>query len=328
MKVLTPEQWEKYAPVLQEMEKYRNLSEEEKEQIILQIVSSTYIDLMCDWAFKHVFGHDKESLMMLLNDFLPEKIVDLQYDDKELDLFSHDDKLVVMDVVCETENGRKILVEMQKSEKRNFRSRMLYYGAGMFYKQLKSGQDYDKLMPVYVICFMNFTLRHEQNQLVYRYEVFEESSHERYEPDKKKEQLMTWIYCELPRFAGPSNRELSPVEQWFDIIQNMRTFALNPKHVDRRFTGILEACRQNRLPDTEQLQYIRAMISEREKQEIAEVYLERGIEQGKKLGFDEGMEQGVEQNKKDVAKQMLARGYDVAEIAAITGLPVEVLSQL
>ena len=72
----------------------------------------------------------------------------------------------------------------------------------------------------------------------------------------------------------------SPVEQWFDILQNMRTFALNPKHVDKRFTGILEACRQNRLPDTEQLQYIRAMISEREKQEIAEVYLERGIEQG------------------------------------------------
>ncbi len=85
-----------------------------------------------------------------------------------------------------------------------------------------------------------------------------------------------WGYCELPRFAGPVSHELSPVE----LLQNMRTFALNPKHVDKRFTGILEACRQNRLPDTEQLQYIRAMISEREKQEIAEVYLERGIEQG------------------------------------------------
>ena len=315
-KVLTPEQWEKYAPVWQEMEKYRNLSEEEKEQIILQIVSAPYIDLMCDWAFKHVFGHDKDSLMMLLNDFLPEKIVDLEYDDKELDLFDHDDKLVVMDVVCKTENGQRILVEMQKSEKKNFRSRMLYYGAGMFYKQLKSGEDYGKLMPVYVICFMNFTLRHKQNQLVYRYEVFEEASHERYEPDKKKEQLLTWIYCELPRFAGPTSHELSPVEQWFDILQNMRNFALNPKHVDKRFSGILEACRQNRLPDTEQIQYIRAMISEREKQEIAEVYLERGIEQG------------IELNKKDMAKRMLERGYDSSEVAELTGLPIEEISQL
>ena len=51
------------------------------------------------------------------------------------------------------------------------------------------------------------------------------------------------------------------------------------------------------------------MISEREKQEIAEVYLERGIEQG------------IEQGKIDDAKRMLAHGYDVAEIMAITKLP-------
>ena len=91
----------------------------------------------------------------------------------------------------------------------------------------------------------------------------------------------------------------------------MRNFALNPKHVDKRFTSILEACRQNRLPDTEQIQYIRAMISEREKQEIAEVYLERGIEQG------------IEQGKKDTAKRMLERGYEVSDIAELTGLTLD-----
>jgi len=316
VKVLTPEQWDKYAPVLQEMEKYRNLSEEEKEQIILQIISAPYIDLMCDWAFKHVFGHDKESLMMLLNDFLPENIVDLEYDDKELDLFDHDDKLVVMDVMCKTKNGRRILVEMQKSQKKNFRSRMLYYGAGMLYKQLKSGENYGKLMPVYVICFMNFTLRHEQNQLVYRYEVFENASHERYEPDKKKEQLLTWIYCELPRFAAPLDWALSPVEQWFDILQNMRNFAVNPQHVDKRFKGILEACRQNRLPDAEQLQYVRAMISDREKQEIAEVYLEQGIEQGIELGTIKTI------------KKFAAAGVSTELIVNATGLPAEEIEAL
>ena len=100
----------------------------------------------------------------------------------------------------------------------------------------------------------------------------------------------------------------------------MRTFALNPKHVDKRFSGILEACRQNRLPDEEQIQYIRAMISEREKQEIAEVYLERGIEQG--------IQQGIEQGKKDTAKRMLERGYEVRDIAELTGLSIEEISLL
>ena len=111
-----------------------------------------------------------------------------------------------------------------------------------------------------------------------------------------------------------------PVEQWLDILQNMRTFALNPKHVYKRFTVILEACRQNLLPDKEQIQYIRATISEREKQEIAEVYLERGIEQG--------IEQGIEMNKKDMAKRMLGRGYEASEITELTELPIEEISQL
>lgn len=108
----------------------------------------------------------------------------------------------------------------------------------------------------------------------------------------------------------------------------MRNFALNPKHVDKRFSGILEACQQNRLPDTEQLQYIRAMISEREKQEIAKVYLERGIEQGIQQGIQQGIEQGIKQGiaqgaqleKCDVARRMLTMGIDPSVIAASTKL--------
>ena len=52
------------------------------------------------------------------------------------------------------------------------------------------------------------------------------------------------------------------------------------------------------------------MISDREKQEIAEVYLERGIEQG------------IEQEKQDTAKRMLAMRTDVAIIVEATKLSV------
>lgn len=58
------------------------------------------------------------------------------------------------------------------------------------------------------------------------------------------------------------------------------------------------------------------MISDREKQEIAEVYLERGIEQG------------IEQGKKDIARRMLERGYEVRDIAELTGLSIEEISLL
>lgn len=315
-KVLTPRQWEKYSPLIEEMQKLRTLSDEEKEQILLQIVSATYIDLLCDWAFKHVFGHNKENLIMLLNDFLPEKVVDIEYDSNELDLFSHDDKLVVMDVVCITESERRILVEMQKSDKANFRSRMLYYGAGMLYRQMNRGDDYGSLMPVYIICFMNFTLRHESDQLVYRYEMRETDTHERYEPSKGKESLLSVFFCELPRFIRPAHHKMSAIEEWFDLLKNMNTFVTKPEHINKRFDGILESCRQSQLPEIEQIQYVRAMLSDREKKDIADAYLQRGLE--------EGIQQGIRQT----AQRLLAAGASVELIQTATGLSAEEIEAL
>ena len=124
---LTPEQRQRYFETMDKYSRIRCLSQEEKEDLILRITSSEYIDLMCDWAFKHVFGHNKEHLMMLLNDFLPVKIVDIdeiQYDPNEVDTFKGDDKHVIMDVLCHTETEH-IIVEMQKSKNNEFRNRMV-----------------------------------------------------------------------------------------------------------------------------------------------------------------------------------------------------------
>ena len=65
---ITSEQYKLFEEVLNEYARLRTLSPEEKEDLIISITSSTYIDLMCDWAFKHVFGHDERNLIPLLND--------------------------------------------------------------------------------------------------------------------------------------------------------------------------------------------------------------------------------------------------------------------
>ena len=116
---LSPEQRKRYFDILEKYQQFRKLSREEKEDLILRITSTEYIDLLCDWAFKHVFGHNKEHLMMLLNDFLPVKITGIdkiEYDPNEVDVFKGDDKQVIMDVLCHTDT-EQIIVEMQKSLK-------------------------------------------------------------------------------------------------------------------------------------------------------------------------------------------------------------------
>ena len=77
---------QKFIAVVNEVERYRDLSEKEKEGIVLSIIGRPYMDLRSDWAFKHVL-QDKAILKMLLNDFLPEQIdsVELQPNEAFLD---------------------------------------------------------------------------------------------------------------------------------------------------------------------------------------------------------------------------------------------------
>ena len=313
---ITPKQRDYYFATLNKYKQCRMLSQEEKEDLILRIISSEHIDLLCDWAFKHVFGHNKEHLMMLLNDFLPVKITGIdriEYDPNEVDVLKGDDKQVIMDVLCHTDT-EQIIVEMQKSNNNEFRNRMVYYGGSMIAKQLKKGERYDKLQPVYVICFMNFRLLHQTDQLVYRYQLREQDSHEPYGNQ------LSLYFCELPRFVKESEEKLTPVEQWFAILQNMSNFVNRPANIDKRFEPIFEACRQNQLDILEQEQYFSAMISKHEREGIAAAYKEEGLREG----FEKGIEKGVIK----VAKSLKEMGYPVEDICKATGLEKDVVEGL
>ena len=318
---LTKEQLQHYLSILNEYEKYRCLSKEEKEDLVLQITSTTFIDLLCDWAFKHVFGHNKENLMLLLNDFLPEEIIDIEYDPNESDIYRGEDRQVIMDVICHTKD-RKFLVEMQKSGSNEFRNRMLYYGAASLVRQLSPGDGYDKMVPVYVICFMDFRLLHDTDQLVYRYQVREQDSGELY-----GQQLSIYL-CELPRWAKTLEEAKTPVEEWFDIMQNMCNFAVKPATANRRYDPIFAACQRGRLQVKEMEQYFRAMVTEREQQGIAAFYKEEGLREGYELGKAEGEAEGMAKGQTEIAKAMLKNGLSLEMVSACTGLAKDVVESL
>ena len=66
---MTKEQMAQYIAILDDVERYRNLSMEEKERIVRCVLEKPYMDLRSDWAFKHVF-QDLDLLKMLLEDIL------------------------------------------------------------------------------------------------------------------------------------------------------------------------------------------------------------------------------------------------------------------
>ncbi len=312
---LTPEQFAQYEAIVNEYDRYRRLSQEEKEDLIIRIATSTYIDLMCDWAFKHVFGHNEKNLILLLNDILPEEIVHIEYDPNEIDLWKGDDKKVIMDVLCHTKDDRKIIVEMQRADKEYLRNRLLYYGASMIHTQLHKGDSYGTLMPVYVVCFMNFRLKHDTDKLIYTYK-FRETSGEGY----TAKSLINVYLCELPRLASHPGKSLTPVEVWFDILQNMRNFASRPELYGKRYDSIFESSLQSPIPENEKLQYFRSMfdndvrsyLTDEDRQEIAEEFFAKGVDAG----------------KAEMAKALKELGDSDDKIARVSGLSQEEIAAL
>ena len=334
---LTKEQLKLYYSVLEEFEHIRTLSREEKEALLLDILSRPFIDLLCDWAFKHVFGHNEQNLMLLLNDLLPETITGIEYDPNEIDRFKGDDKNVIMDVLCHTEDGRKIIVEMQRHDKRNIRNRLLYYGAAMTHQQLAPGADYGELMPVYVICFMNFRLAHEENKLVYTYTIKEEGG-------EVYGNQITIMLCELPRLMKKTRKKMTPVEIWFDILQNMTNFAEKPEEYGAKYNSIFESSRQTPIPAQEKQQYLRSMFTEKIESVLSDEDRQAAWEEGKAAGmreaehilsdedrqaaWEEGEARGEARARESMAKKLKELGIKPEDIAKASGLSVEEVAAL
>ena len=70
--------------------------------------------------------------------------------------------------------------------------------------------------------------------------------------------------------------------------------------------------------------YIAAMLTEREKQNLVAPYFEEGLLKGRK----EGREEGSAKRSLEIARTMLAKGFDVATISECTGLSEEEIAAL
>lgn len=107
----------------------------------------------------------------------------------------------------------------------------------------------------------------------------------------------------------------------------MRNFASRPQDFGQRYDPIFKACQQTSLGENERKQYFRAMISDDEKQGIAEAYREEGFEEGLEAGLKQGMHQGRERAMLEVAGKLLATN-DLQFVSSVTGLSLDILEQM
>ncbi len=314
----------KFGSAFDGIESLRFLSDSEKEAIIGRIRSTEFIDITLDYGFRYVFGNHPELLKMLLEDILQLEIQELDRLPEEVVGTYVQDKYIVMDIGVLLKDGQRIIVEMQSTKKDDLRSRLVYYGSALIYNQLKRGSDVYKYGDVHVLMILNENLDHEDPddcRLVYRYQMREAESGECF-----GKQLQITI-CELPNLVKGSKDPMNVIEQWFYYFRNMKKFSTlagGPKILDERYRPLIEASKTRRFSDKEWKEYIKAMYTEKELENITKPYFEDGL----RKGIKQGLTQGVAQRNTEIAKAMLSDGIDIALVVKYSGLTPEEIAAL
>ena len=279
-----------------------------------------YVDLMIDVAFKRVFGQpaNKDLLIALLSVIIPEvKIDEITYLDKERNGSGLDDKKSVFDILCDTDQGEKVLVEVQVKPQKYFRDRTLYYAAQeILYEHRESDIDYT-LSSLYVISLLDFELEHDspaEDKFVWRYSLREN------ETGETMTKALNFTFVELSKFNKKESELANLEDGLYFCLKHMGRLSERPDRLDAAiFRKLFEVAEFVALPAEQRKKYIAKMTTERDI--INQIAYAR--EKGEEAGMAKGKAEGITEAKFQIAKDLKANGVSVEIIAKCTGLPIE-----
>ena len=288
------------------MYKHENLTPSSLESPRIPYVSTRakgiYANILLDYWFKRTFAElpfSERLLILLLQELIPErKIASLSYVHQEHTNPYPDARGVRVDVEVTDENGSRFLVEMQREPQNWFYERAIYYASHCILQQMPQGQDDFSFPPVYFIGIMDFALHNDPQRVMYRYSLRE---------DQDKD-LMTdslhFIFLELPNCGQALTPQATVLDNFCFALHNMQFLEERPDALRQEIFDLLfEAAEIATFTPEDKVKYEFEMTTERDiRNQIAFARKEKA---------------------KEMARNMLAKGYALEEIAEITELPVE-----
>ena len=279
-----------------------------------------YINPFTDVGFKRIFGQElsKPLLLDFLNSlFEGEKhIANLTFLDKEQPALFVEDRSLIYDIYCETDEGEKIIVEMQNKSQPFFKNRSIYYVSESIARQGERGSAWNYAIDsVYLVAFLNFSPLDFKKQFRTDVVLAEKGTTEQFS-DK-----LRMIFLQLPLFTKEADECENQVERWIYLLKNMETLNRLPwaaqSAVFQKLESIADVSGMTR---AERLQYDEALKKYRDTISVFEGVRLEGLAEGRK----EGRKEGIIAN----ARKMKSYGFTLEMIADITGLTIEEVRDL
>jgi predicted transposase/invertase (TIGR01784 family) len=276
-----------------------------------------YLNPRSDVVFKRIFGEHKHLLLSFLNALLPLPANGLI---RSLSYLSADQspeipilKRTIVDVKCTAQNGHNFIVEMQLEWSASFMQRMLFGASKAYVNQLKKGEKYEYLKPVYGLGLLGENFDHDSEDFYHHYKIVNV---------KKPERILKglqFVFVELQKFK-PTNREQKKLGiLWLRFMSeiNEDTTTVDPALL--KVPEIREA-----IELAEQAAYSPAELEAYDKYWDA-VSTERSLISEH---YQKGRSEGKIELAKEIVKKMLRTGMAIDLIAEMTGFSEREISAL
>ncbi len=276
-----------------------------------------YLDPKADVVFKKIFGQHPHLLRSFLNAVLPLPegtwIESLEYlsseQTPEIPVF----KTTVVDVKCKDQMGRIFIVEMQIQWTDAFKQRLLFGASTAYVRQLKHGEDYNLLKPIYGLGLLASVFDKETPQWYHHYKLVNIG-----QPEREIKHLQL-VFIELPKFKPASFQEKKLQALWLSFMSELNDETQTIPEEWLNEPEIAEAVQLS-----QQSAYTKLELLAYDKYWDA-VSTEKTLLSGT---FQEGVQQGSHKEKVRITQKLLLSGMKKTEIMAITGLSLEDLDRV
>ena len=286
-----------------------------------------YINPYTDFGFKKLFGTEmnKDLLMSFLNSLfagMKGEITDVRYLNGEHLGDGYGDRRAVFDVYCTTQEGGRLIVEMQKAEQEYFKDRSIYYSTFAIREQAPKGTWDYRLEDVCTVGILNFTFPADEYPAdSFRHEVKlkdVDDNHVFYEK-------LSFVYLEMPKFNKTEDELETMFDKWMFVLRNLSRLLDRPKALqDRVFVKLFEQAEIAKYSEAERRQYEESKKDYWDYYSTMKTAREKGIEEG----MEKGMEMGMEKARRENARKMKSDGMPTALIEKYTGLSADDINSL
>ena len=272
-------------------------------------VCMRYLDPKNDLTFKKVFGGHPNLLISFLNALLPlepgREVVEIEYLPTELVPEIPEVRKSIVDVRCRDREGRHFIVEMQMLWTDSFFRRVLFNASKAYVRQIRPGQKFKCLQPVYSLNLINAVFRPNAPDWYHHYRIVNMAD------TGERIDGLEFVFVELPKFTPQSFPQKKLMLLWLRFLTEIGE---ETKEVDGELfqqaevREAIELMRESAFSEEELAAYEDYWDSVRVERSMISDALETGHAEGDL------------QARQEIAKSMLAQGFSPEQIKKITGV--------